>query len=86
MANGKPDDLPPHVQVIQMGRAYVVARTVYAAAKLGLADQFASEPKSAAQLAGSMQLHAPSWSPVLVVTSARLDCMTIATHLSLPDS
>ncbi|UGX91726.1 acetylserotonin O-methyltransferase [Bradyrhizobium barranii subsp. barranii] len=60
MANGKPDDFPPHVQVIQMGRAYVVARTVYAAAKLGLADQLASGPKSAAQLAGSMRVHPPS--------------------------
>jgi hypothetical protein len=43
-----------------MGRAHVVARTVYAAAKLGLADQLALEPKSAAQLAGPMHVHAPS--------------------------
>src|SRR3954469_23383189 len=52
--------LPPHIQLIQMGRAHVVARTVYAAAKLGLADQLASGPKSAAQLAGPMHVHAPS--------------------------
>jgi hypothetical protein len=52
--------LPPHIRLIQMGRAHVVSRTVYAAAKLGLADQLASGPKSAAELAGAMQVHAPS--------------------------
>ena len=60
MGNSRPDDLPPHAQLIQMGRAHVVARTVYAAAKLGLADRLAAGPKSAAQLAGSMHVHAPS--------------------------
>jgi hypothetical protein len=52
--------LPPHIQLIQMGRAFVVSRTVYAAAKLGLADQLASGPKNAAELAGPMHVHAPS--------------------------
>ena len=52
--------LPPHLQLIQMGRAFIVSRTVYVAAKLGLADQLASGPKSAAELAGPMQVHAPS--------------------------
>jgi O-methyltransferase domain/Dimerisation domain len=63
MADNKPaasQVLPPHIQLIQMGRAHVVSRTVYAAAKLGLADQLASGPKSAAELAGPMHLHAPS--------------------------
>jgi DNA-binding IclR family transcriptional regulator len=60
MADTRPDDLPLHVQLIQMGRAHVVSRTVYAAAKLGLADQLASGPKSAAELAGPMHVHAPS--------------------------
>jgi O-methyltransferase domain/Dimerisation domain len=60
MTDDRSHSLPPHVQLIQMGRAHVVARTVYAAAKLGLADQLASRPKSAAELAGPMQLHAPS--------------------------
>ncbi len=46
--------------MIQMGRAYGVSRLVYAAAKLGLADQLASGPKSAAELAGPMRVHAPS--------------------------
>jgi hypothetical protein len=60
MEHSRPDDLAPHVQLIQMGRAHVVARTVYAAAKLRLADQLASGPKSAAELAGPMHVHAPS--------------------------
>jgi hypothetical protein len=33
---------------------------VYAAAKLGLADRLATEPKNAAELAGPMRMHAPS--------------------------
>jgi hypothetical protein len=52
--------LPPHLQVIQMGRAHIVSRTVYAAAKLGLADHLASAPKSAAEVAGVLRLHARS--------------------------
>jgi hypothetical protein len=52
--------LPPHIQLIQMGRAFIVSRTVYVAAKLGLADQLASGPKSAAELAAPLQVHAPS--------------------------
>jgi hypothetical protein len=55
-----PQGLQPHMQVIQMGRAFIVSRTIYVAAKLGLADQLASGPKSAAELAGPMQVHAPS--------------------------
>jgi hypothetical protein len=54
------DILPPHIQLIQMGRAYIVSRTVYAAAELGLADQLACGPKSAAELAHVLDLHAPS--------------------------
>jgi hypothetical protein len=51
---------PPHVQLIQMGVSQLVLNTVYVAAKLGLADQLASAPKSAAELAGRMQVHAQS--------------------------
>lgn len=57
---GPPQDLPPHLQLIQMGRAFIVSRTVYVAAKLGLADKLASGPKSAAELAGQMHVHGPS--------------------------
>ena len=53
-------DIPPHAQLIQMGTAVWVSGIVYAAAKLGLADQLAAGPQSAAELAGPMQMHAPS--------------------------
>ncbi|UXN58716.1 acetylserotonin O-methyltransferase [Phyllobacterium zundukense] len=51
--------LPPHVQLIQMGTAYWASRVVYAAAKLGLADQLKSGTKSAEELAGAIGAHAP---------------------------
>jgi hypothetical protein len=52
--------LPAHVQLIQMATGAWVARTVYAAAMLGLADHLTDGPKSAAELAGSVRAHAPS--------------------------
>ena len=55
-----PQGPPPHAQLIQMGTGYWVSGMVYAAAKLGLADQLAAGPKSAAELAGPARLHAPS--------------------------
>lgn len=55
-----PDDLPSHVKLIQMGRAFIVSKTVYVAAKLALADKLASGPRSAAELSGPLRVHAPS--------------------------
>jgi len=52
--------LPPHVQLMQMGTAGAVANVVHMAAKLGLADKLADEPKSAVELAGPLALHAAS--------------------------
>jgi hypothetical protein len=52
-------DRPPHVEVVRMVDN-VVPRTVYAAAELGLADHLAGGPKSAAELAGPIGVHAPS--------------------------
>jgi hypothetical protein len=52
--------LPPHAQLIQMGTASWVSATVYAAAKLGLADHLTAGPRSAAELAGATRTHAPS--------------------------
>src|SRR5262245_15636946 len=60
MTPSNSEELPPHVKLIQMGRAFVVSRTLYAAAKLGLADHLAVEARSAAELAGPMGVHAPS--------------------------
>jgi hypothetical protein len=67
--------LPPHIQLIQMGRAHIVSRTVYAAARLGLADQLAFAPKSAAELAGPMHVHARSLHR-LMRTLASLNILT----------
>ena len=55
-----PRAVPPHVQLIQMGTAAWVNAVVFAAAKIGLADQLAAGPRNAAELAGPMRLHAPS--------------------------
>jgi hypothetical protein len=52
--------LPPHAQLVHLGTAYWVSRTVYAAAKLGLADHLAGGPKTAIELAGPTHTHAPS--------------------------
>lgn len=51
---------PAHVQVIQMATGYWVARALYAAARLGLADLLADGSKSAPELADVTQTHAPS--------------------------
>ena len=50
--------LPPHAQLIQMGTASWVSGVVHAAAKLGIADRLAEAPRSAAELAGTMRMHA----------------------------
>jgi len=54
------ESLPPHAQLIQMGTGYWISGVVYAAARLGLADHLASGPRSAAELAGDLRMHAPS--------------------------
>jgi hypothetical protein len=43
--------LPPHVQLIEMAVGYRISQIVYAAAKLGLADQLAERGKTAVELA-----------------------------------
>ena len=44
-----PQGPPLHAQLIHMGTGYWISAIVYAAAKLGLADQLAAGPKSAAE-------------------------------------
>ncbi|HEU5311708.1 MAG TPA: methyltransferase, partial [Candidatus Eisenbacteria bacterium] len=51
---------PAHIQLINMSRGATVAAVVYAAAKFGLADQLASGPKTAEEVAGPTRTHAPS--------------------------
>lgn len=53
-------ELPPHAQLIQMAAASWISATVYAAAKLGLADHLANGPRSADDLADDTGTHAPS--------------------------
>jgi hypothetical protein len=52
--------VPPHAQMIQMGTAAWVSAVVSTAAEVGLADQLATGPRTAEELAGPMKLHAPS--------------------------
>jgi O-methyltransferase domain/Dimerisation domain len=59
MANDS-EALPPHAQLQQMAMGQIVSRVLYAAAKLGLADELASGPKNAAELAAALGAHAPS--------------------------
>ncbi|WP_197094664.1 methyltransferase [Microvirga massiliensis] len=59
-ADAAPQDLPPHVKLIEMGTAYWVSKVVYTAAKLNLADHLDGTPKSAAELAPLLGTHAPS--------------------------
>ena len=51
---------PPHVQLIEMATASWAAVLLHAAAKFGLADHLADGPRSAADLAGPTNTHAPS--------------------------
>lgn len=51
---------PPHAQLIQMVTGHWISKVIYAAAKLGLADQLAVGPRSAAELAGPTRTHAPA--------------------------
>lgn len=52
-------ELPPHAQLIQMVSGAWVSSTIYAAAKLGLADHLADGPRSADELAIATNTNAP---------------------------
>jgi hypothetical protein len=54
------EPLPPHAQLIQMAMGHWVSRTVFVAARLGIADRLADGPKTADELAGPTGTHAPS--------------------------
>src|SRR5262245_63844103 len=59
-AGGAPEELPPHVQIIQMAMGHWVSRIVYQAAELNLADLLADGPKTAEAPAEPTCTHAPS--------------------------
>src|SRR5947209_196762 len=57
VVNGNVGVPPPHAQLIQMAMGIIPARVLYLAAKMGLADLLADEPKSAAELSGPTGTH-----------------------------
>jgi hypothetical protein len=64
--------LPP---VLRAHTSYWISKVLYAAAKLGLADQLAAGPRTADELAGPTRTHAPS-SHWLMRTLASLGVLT----------
>jgi hypothetical protein len=54
------EKVPPQAQLIQMATALCVSRIIYVAAQLDLAEHIAQGRKSADELAGVTQTHAPS--------------------------
>ena len=70
MVSTKPDpkmlpDLPPPVAMMQMLGGFRVARSIYVAAELGIADFLADGPKSIDELAQATSTHGPSLYRVL---------------------
>jgi hypothetical protein len=57
---GKPEVVPPHVRLIEMGTAAWVTMIIHGAAKIGLADHLDNVAKTPEQLAGATGTHAPS--------------------------
>jgi hypothetical protein len=60
IAHGKPETQSPQAHLIQMATAHWVSRFLYVAARMNLADQLAEQPKTAAELAQSMDASASS--------------------------
>jgi len=58
--SAKPEPIPPHVRLIEMGTAAWVSMIIHGTAKIGLADHFEGGAKTAEQLAGPTGTHAPS--------------------------
>jgi hypothetical protein len=57
--------MPPQLAVLQMASGYWVSRSIYVAAKLGIADLLKDSPKSCDELATATGTHAPSLYRVL---------------------
>ncbi|MFW6193261.1 MAG: methyltransferase [Gemmatimonadota bacterium] len=54
------DPLPPHVRLVQMSTGFIRSRALHAAAELRLADHLDGGPKTAGELAGATDTHAPA--------------------------
>lgn len=61
----EPAPPPPHIAMLQMITGFWVSRTIYVAAKLGLADLVRDQPRAADELAQIAGAHAPSLYRVL---------------------
>jgi len=61
----RPEEVPLPAQLSQMIAAKMVAKPIYAAAKLGIADLVKDQPKTASELAQLTGAHAPSLYRVL---------------------
>src|SRR5262245_54975770 len=59
------DDLPPPMALFRMASGFYLSRTLYIAAKLGIADLLAHGPRSHGELAEATGMHAPSLRRVL---------------------
>src|SRR4028119_526410 len=57
--------MPPQLAVLQMATGYWVSRSIYVAAKLGIADLLKDSPKSCDELATATGTNAPSLYRVL---------------------
>ncbi len=57
--------MPPQLAVLQMASGYWVSRSIYVAAKLGIADLLKDSPKSCDELATATGTNAPSLYRVL---------------------
>ena len=58
--SAKPEPVPPHVRLIEMGTAAWVSMIIHGAARIDLADHLAEGAKTAEELAGPTGTHAPS--------------------------
>ncbi len=54
------EQMPPHVQLIELARGHWLSHIVYVAAKLNLADHLAAGPRNAETVAVLTRTHAPS--------------------------
>lgn len=63
-------EIPPQIQMLQIISGFWVARCVYVAAKLGIADLIKDSPKTADELATATGAHSPSLFRVLRALAA----------------
>jgi ubiquinone/menaquinone biosynthesis C-methylase UbiE len=63
-------NVPPYEAMLQMISGFWISRSIYIAAKLGIADHLHDQPKSADELAAATGTHAPSLYRVLRALSS----------------